>query len=803
MPEPAHPPPTSSGPGDADASPDAAHEVEFPSLTLPILPAREVVLFPYTLTSLVVSEPTDIQLVGDSLEQNRMVALIPVRSVDAPRRKSDFFPYGCIGRIVKMLRFPDDSLRILLRGVRRARLMRLRRGGEYFVGRLKPVEAAPDESPETVALARTVFNQFYEVITLSPNLPDELQLSVYNIDDPGRLADLIAEQISLKFEEKLQVLQAVALRPRLELVAAFLNREAVILKASSEIQSRVSEFFSKNQREQFLREQLKAVQEQLGQEPETPEVAELRQRVEGAHLPEAAHEAAMHEIGRLRLMHPSSPEYNVARTYVDWIVSLPWQQTPPLCVDLGRARTVLDRDHFDLEKVKERILDYLAVLHLKEDMKAPILCFVGPPGVGKTSLGRSIAGALGRKFVRLSLGGVRDEAEIRGHRRTYIGALPGRVIQGLRKVGVANPVFMLDEVDKIGKDFRGDPASALLEVLDPEQNYSFSDHYLEIPFDLSRVFFITTANLEDPIPPALHDRMEIIRLPGYTHLEKRQIARRWLFPRQLDAHGLDRSQLLVRARAIDNLIRRYTAEAGVRDLERTIGTICRKHARHIVEGEADGCTRTVVDTADLMSYLGPPKVFPDVADRRRQVGVSTGLAWTASGGEILHIEATFVPGKGALMLTGSLGDVMKESAHIAWSYVRNRYRELGFDPAPWADRDIHIHVPAGATPKDGPSAGVALAAALASLVTGRAVLPYRAVTGEVSLRGRVLPVGGIKEKVLAALRAGVRMVLLPKKNRNDLDEIPEEVRKKLRFELISDAAEALELLLEPPGVQSA
>ena len=768
---------------------------------LPILPVRDTVLFPYTITSLTVENERTAHLVREAAEGDRLAALVPVVGGDPePTEQADFLEFGCVGRIIKMLNFPDGTLRILVRGVRRARLEELVASDPYFVGVFGEVSLPPDTSVETEALARTALVQFQEIITLSPSLPDDLHVALLNLDDHSRLADLMADSLNLSFAEKVQILGLAEIRPRFELLASFLNREAVVLRVSGEIQSRVNDVFTKAQREQYLREQLKAVQEQLGQEPEPPELVELRERVQAASLSEGAREAAERELGRLRQMHPSAADYNVSRTYLDWLLSLPWEALTDDKLDIGRASRILEQDHYDLEKVKERILEFLAVLQLKADTNAPILCFVGPPGVGKTSLGQSVARALGRRFVRVSLGGIRDEAEIRGHRRTYVGALPGRVVQGMRKAKAANPVFMLDEIDKIGQDFRGDPASALLEVLDPQQNSAFSDHYLEIPLDLSRVLFITTANLVDPIPPALLDRMEVLRLPGYALHEKRQIARRFLVPRQLEAHGLTRKQVSLRAPAINAIVKLYTSEAGVRNLEREIGTVCRKIARRIVEGHLDPDERTAVTAPDLKGYLGPQKLFPDRVRRSAQVGVATGLAWTAAGGEVLHVEATALAGKGGLTLTGSLGEVMKESAQIALSYVRGKHAELGFDPDDVSGLDIHVHVPAGGTPKDGPSAGATIAAAVASLLSGRPVLPDRAMTGEISLSGRILPVGGIKEKVLAAARAGARMVLLPRENQHDLDDVPDQIKKRVAFELVDDAMDVLRLVVvAPPG----
>jgi ATP-dependent Lon protease len=784
---------------------DSAAE-EFPPVSdpeqrsLPVLPVSEIVLFPYTLTSLVVNDHRSVELVEDVTRGDRLLVMQPLApaSADAtdPTTLEQFHPFGCVGRVVRMLRFPDDSLRVLVRGTSRAHLDALEAHEPYLRGTVTLLQPHLEDTVETEALARNALTQFQRVISLSPNLPEDLRIALLNVGDYSRMADLIADSINLGYEEKLNLLGLTDVRSRLELLATFLNRETVVLAVESEIQSRVNEAFTEGQREHFLREQLKAVQEQLGERPETPEVAELRERIERAGLPGKPREAALRELERLRQMHPSAADYNVSRTYVDWILALPWDRRAPDTLDLKRVKAILDRDHYDLSDVKERILEFLAVLTLRGDAHhAPILCLVGPPGVGKTSLGRSIAAAMGREMIRLSLGGVHDEAEIRGHRRTYVGALPGRIIQGIRNAGSANPVFMLDEIDKLGRDFRGDPSSALLEVLDPEQNSSFSDHYLEVPFDLSRVLFITTANLTDPIPPALFDRMEFLRIPGYTRNEKRHIARRFLIPRQLHANGLSGRQLVFRSSALDEMIGVYTSEAGVRNLERAIAKVARKRARRIVEGDVDAQERLVLTGGALAAFLGPPKIFPETVPQTPQVGQATGLAWTAAGGEILVVEVTAGPGKGNLQLTGSLGEVMRESAQIALSFVRSCHAELGIDIAKLGETDIHIHVPAGATPKDGPSAGITIAVALASLFTGRGVQPRLAMTGELSLRGRILPVGGVKEKTLAAARAGIQTVLLPDANRNDLDEVPEEVREKVDFVPIKDARDAFRLAL--------
>jgi ATP-dependent Lon protease len=766
--------------------------------TLPVLPLQGVVLFPYAICSLALDSKEQIKLLDSAMKGKRLVALMPQKdSEEAPTTTEDLHPVGCLGRIVKTLRLPDDTRRILVRGLQRVTVEEIDATGDFITGQVHRIDVPEDDSLETDALAKTAQGIFQGLIGMSPSFPDELRIVVYNIDDYGRLADMIADTINLSIEEKLSVLGTIAIQPRLQLVISFLQREELMFRVGSEIQSKVGSEMAKSQREHFLREQLRAIQEQLGEDAETPDVTELREKVETAELPEEAREAALSEVKRLRQMHPAAADYNVSRTYVEWILSLPWNKFSRDCLDIAAAEKILEQDHYDLTKVKERILEFLAVLQLKQDMKAPILCFVGPPGVGKTSLGQSIARALGRKFVRFSLGGVRDEAEIRGHRRTYVGALPGRIVQGLKRAKTANPVFMLDEIDKLGADFRGDPASALLEVLDPQQNTSFSDHYIDVAFDLSNVLFITTANLVDPIPPALKDRMEIIRIPGYTQNEKCEIARKFLVPRQLKENGLKRSQVSFYKKALETIIGQYTSEAGVRNLEREIAHVCRKHARAIVEEKAKPDRRQTITTENIKDYLGPQRLFPETTTSRRQVGVTTALAWTAAGGEILFIEANTVPGKGELVLTGSLGNVMKESAQIAFSLVRSMHKQLGFKPEMLENADIHVHVPSGATPKDGPSAGIAIAVAIGSLLTGRNVTPRVAMTGEISLQGHVLPVGGIKEKILAASRAGVKTVLLPAKNQNELlEDIPPEIQKKMTFKYLESASNAFKLALD-------
>ncbi|MEE9203343.1 MAG: endopeptidase La, partial [Dehalococcoidia bacterium] len=651
----------------------------------------------------------------------------------------------------------------------------------YIRARVEEIAETAQQGPELEALTQNLIALFKKVVELAPNLPEELNIAVINIPEPGPLADFVAAHINISLEESQGLLETLDVVERLHKLTTFLSRELEILELGGKIQSQAREEMTKAQREFYLREQLKAIQKELGETDEhATELNELRQKIDEAGLPEEAKKEAERELDRLGRMSPASAEYSVARTYLDWITSLPWNQSTEDRLDVEEAAQVLDHDHYDLEKVKGRILEYLAVKKLKPDMKGPILCFVGPPGTGKTSMGQSIARALGRKFVHMSLGGVHDEADVRGHRRTYIGALPGRIIQGLRRAESNNPVFMLDEIDKVGADFRGDPSAALLEVLDPAQNNSFMDHYLDVPFDLSQVMFITTGNLADPILPALRDRMEILELPGYTETEKVHIATRFLLPRQLEENGITDEAMEMTEEALFAIARRYTREAGVRNLERELGSICRKVARRVASGEA---AKVTVTPEDLHEYLGPPRFTYELAGETDEVGVATGLAWTPAGGDILFVEAALVPGKGSLTLTGTLGDVMQESARAGLTYARSRAKVIGYDEKFLDKTDVHIHVPAGAIPKDGPSAGITMTVALISALTGRPIKKDVAMTGEITLRGKVLPVGGIKEKVLAAHRAGIKKVVLPKENEKDLAEVPQQVRDELSFTL--------------------
>jgi ATP-dependent Lon protease len=758
---------------------------------LPILPLKETVVFPDSMTPLAVGQERSIQLVDEAVAKDTTIALVTTRADDEEAQTADdIYPVGTAAQIHKMIRVPDGTLRILVQGIRRVSLDRVVETEPYLVGEFTDL---PDiEGPETEvdALARNVEALFSRIIGLVPYLPDELQLAAANAEDPSALANLIATTMRLKTPEKQELLEEAHIDTRLRKLTVILNRELEVLELGTKIQSQVQSEMEHSQREYFLRQQLKAIQEELGEgDEQQAEIAELRAQIEEAHLPEEADRAARRELDRLSRLPPAAAEYGVIRGYLEWILSLPWNETTEDNLDLEHARSVLDEDHYDLEKVKERIIEQLAVSKLKEDLSGPILCFVGPPGVGKTSLGQSIARSLGRKFVRISVGGVRDEAEIRGHRRTYIGALPGTIIRALRDAGSKNPVFMIDEIDKMGADWRGDPSSAMLEVLDPAQNSSFRDHYLDLPFDLSKVLFICTANQLEPIPPPLQDRMEIIRLSGYTEEEKLGIAKRYLVPKQLEAHGLDPEKVKLSDRALRLLIAEYTREAGVRNLDREIAALCRKAAAEIASGKRKTAR---IDERRIRAWLGRPRFRHEIRKRTSDPGVATGLAVTPVGGDILFIEATAVPGDGRLVVTGQLGDVMRESAQAALSWVRGHAKDLGLEGDWFATRDVHIHVPAGAVPKDGPSAGVAMATALSSLATGRPVSDEVAMTGEITLTGQVLPIGGVRDKVLAAQRAGITTVILPKENEADLDDLPRDVRKQMTFVLADHVDEALE-----------
>jgi ATP-dependent Lon protease len=756
---------------------------------------RSDVVFPQTVVPLVINRPSGIRLIDDCMIGERMVGLVSQLhpETDLPGM-NDLFPMICVGLILKMLKFPDGSTRIVCQGQYRARLVGVDQTEPYLMGRIEPREEVVEAGVELDARVHHVNRFFQRMVDQSQQIPEELQVAAINTREPGRLADLLASSLPFTIEEKQSLLGEINVRARLERLGQNLSRQLAILELSTKIQEQVGSELSKAQRDHFLRQQMKAIQDELGEsESENPEIGELWERIKNANPPKEVQSEAERELERLAGMHPSSAEYSIVRTYLDWLAILPWSKASRDRLDLRRARKVLDTDHFDLEKIKERILEYLAVRKLKKDMKGPILCFAGPPGTGKTSLGKSIAKALGREFVRISLGGVHDEAEIRGHRRTYVAALPGRVIQGIRKANTNNPVFMLDEVDKLGADFRGDPSAALLEVLDPEQNSTFRDHYLDVDFDLSKVMFIATANMLETIPSPLLDRLEVLQLPGYSEEEKTHIAQKYIIPKQLDLHGLAPVDLTISDISIRKIIADYTREAGLRNLEREIASICRKMARRRAEGKR---TPSVVQPKDIADLLGPSRYFRELADRTGIPGVSTGLAWTPTGGEILFIEASASPGKGALTLTGLLGESMRESAQAAVSYLRSHAKALSLDASRFGKTDLHIHVPAGAVPKDGPSAGVAIAAALISLFRDKPIKPNLAMTGEVTLTGRVLPVGGVREKILAARRAGIETVLLPRHNEKDLVDIPPEVKADLTLRLVDTLDDVVSRLFE-------
>jgi ATP-dependent Lon protease len=760
---------------------------------LPVLPLRQIVAYPETLTPLAVGQERSIQLVNDVLSGERTLVMVASRDPELEEPgPDDLYRVGVAGVVARMMKIPDGTLRILVQGTERVRLGEFVAERPYLVARIEPLPDRSVDSPELEALVVNVQRTFTEIIEQIPYLPEELQLAVANVDDPSALSYLIGAALRISTAEKQELLEQVDVTRRLRRLSEILARELEVVRLGSKIQSEVQSGLEKGQREYFLREQLKAIQAELGEgDEQQAEINELRERIEAAGLPEAARKQADRELSRLERLPPAAAEYGVIRTYLEWLVELPWNARTEDNLDIAHAREVLDADHYDLEKVKDRILEYLAVRSLNPDSPGPILCFVGPPGVGKTSLGRSIARALGREFERISVGGVRDEAEIRGHRRTYIGAMPGTVVRALRDAGSRNPVFMIDEIDKMGADFRGDPASAMLEVLDPAQNSTFRDHYIDLPFDLSEVLFITTANTLDTIPPPLLDRIEVIQLAGYTVDEKLHIAKRYLVPRQLEANGLRRGQISFSDAAIRAIIEEYTREAGVRNLEREIGSICRKVARELAEGRAKG--KASISARRARELLGRRRFFAEQRRRTRNPGVATGLAWTPVGGEVLFVEAAAMPGSGKLTITGQLGDVMRESAQAALSWARAHLRKIApdLDEEWFAEHDIHIHVPSGAVPKDGPSAGVAMAVALASLASGKPVSSDVAMTGEITLTGQALPIGGVKEKALAAQRAQIKRVILPRRNEGDVAEIPEHERGDLEFVYVDRIDEAL------------
>jgi ATP-dependent Lon protease len=764
---------------------------------LPVLPLRDTVAFPETLAPLAVVQQRSIQLIDDVLGTNRMLVMVAARDPENEEPgPEDIYDVGVVGAVARMVKVPDESLRVLVQGMQRVKLGGYVAEQPYMVARISPLPDVIEPSAELEALSRNVQRTFSEIIEQIPYLPEELQMAVANIDDAAALAHLIAGALRIGTEEKQKLLEEVDVAKRLRHLSQLLASELEVVQLGTQIQTQVQSEIDKGQREFFLRQQLKAIQDELGEgDEQQAEVNELREKIEAAKLPEQALKAAERELSRLEKLPPAAAEHGVIRTYLEWLTELPWSQETEDNLDLGHAREVLDADHYDLELIKDRILEYLAVRKLNPSSPGPILCFVGPPGVGKTSLGKSIAKSLGREFERISVGGVRDEAEIRGHRRTYIGAMPGTIIRALRDAGSRNPVFMIDEIDKMGADFRGDPASAMLEVLDPSQNDGFRDHYLDLDFDLSDVVFIATANVLDTIPGPLLDRMETIELAGYTLEEKRQIARRYLVRRQIEANGLKPSQIEFADAALTAIVEEYTREAGVRNLERQIGTICRKVAREVAEGKAKGKVR--VSGKKARELLGRRRVFAEQRRRTKDPGVATGLAWTPTGGDVLFIEATSMPGSGKLTITGQLGDVMKESAQAALSYVRGHCRDVapGVEDDWFAKHDIHIHVPAGAVPKDGPSAGVAMTVALSSLISGRAIRNDVAMTGEVTLTGQVLPIGGVKEKSLAAQRAGIKTVILPSRNEGDVAEIPDHELGNLKFVYVDEVSGALDVAL--------
>lgn len=764
---------------------------------IPILPLHKVLVFPKTMIPLEVMGNLSV-LVDEAMMKDRIIGLIMFKKEldnTDQYRLDDLHEVGTCAMIMKMVKTAENHTQMLLQGISRFSIVELIEDKPYKQARIKLIEEKVVKDLEIEALMSNLLSLFDQILRLSPFIPPEFGPMAKSITDAGILADLIASIINAPIEEKQRVLDVSDVKERLKAVTSMVNHQREVLELGNKIQTKVKDDIDKSQRDYYLRQQMKAIKQELGETDEnTVETEEYRKKIEDKNLPEEAKKEALRELERLSRMHPSSAEYTVSSTYLDWITALPWNDSTVDNLDITKARQVLDEDHYGLTKPKKRIIEYLAVRKLKPDSKGPILCFVGPPGTGKTSLGHSIARALERKFVRISLGGVRDEAEIRGHRRTYIGALPGRIIQGLRRAESNNPVFMLDEIDKVGSDFRGDPSSALLEVLDPQQNNSFSDHYLDVAFDLSKVMFITTANVLDTIPPALLDRLEVIELTGYTQQEKVKIAERYLIPRQLKENGLTPEQFQLNEKALNMIITGYTREAGVRNLEREIANACRGVAAQIAEGSIK--SKKLTDD-DISKYLGPVKVPTDIDSRITRPGIAIGLAWTPVGGDILFVEATAMKGKKGLTLTGQLGDVMKESAAAALSFIRTNARELGVQSEFFEDMDIHIHVPAGAIPKDGPSAGVTMLTVLTSLLTNRRVKKQLAMTGEITLRGTVLPVGGIKEKVLAAYRAGIKTILLPAWNRKDLEDIPTNVQKSISFHFVNDMMEVIKLALEP------
>lgn len=783
----------------AAGNPEAPARVSAHSLpdVLPILGLSDIVIFPGMVAPLLVETPQSIKLIDDVVAGDRLLGVALQRKPEAENPSPDeMHKIGCAARLLKMLKFPDNTVRVLVEGLWRVQIKEYTGTTPYLSAKFELLKDDLEDSVELTAMMRNAQGQFQEIIKLSPALSEQVKIAALNTEDPGHFTDLIATNLNLSLEERQQLLETPSVKERLTFLLPMLNREHEVLTLSSKIQTEVATSISKTQRDFFLREQLRAIQRELGEtDANSTELSELQDKIARTPLTPEAKQTATQELERLQQIPPAAAEYAVTRHYLDWILGLPWLKETEDKLDLKEAERILNDQHFGLKKVKDRLLEFLAVIQRRKEIKGPILCLVGPPGVGKTSLGKSVADALGRKFARIALGGMRDEAEIRGHRRTYVGALPGRIIQTLKRVESRNPVILLDELDKVGADFRGDPAAALLEVLDPAQNSTFTDYYLDLPFDLSRVLFITTANWLDPIHPALRDRLEVIELPSYTESEKLQIAKQYLVPRQLAEHGLKKSEVKLPDNTIRRVIQDYTREAGVRQLEREIAAVTRKATRQIVSN--GHIQKPIVVSPDgLKDFLGSPRFLSETAEAIKEIGIATGMAWTPVGGEVMFIEATRMPGKGGLLLTGSLGEVMKESAQTALSYLRSQSQALGVDMTDFSKYDLHIHVPAGATPKDGPSAGVTLLVALASLLTKRRVRSQISMTGEISLRGRVLRVGGIKEKVLAAARFGIKEVVLPDQNKTDWEEVPDEVRKKLKVHFVRHISELLPLTLQ-------
>ncbi len=761
---------------------------------LPVLPLRGTVVYPFLVVPLMIQQPDQTRLVDEALMRGSRVAMFLQRDPNEERPGPDgLYHIGTAGNILKMLRFPDGTVRFLIQGLSRIRIKRFTSETPHLMAEIEELEERISDPIKMEALQRSLIERLKKLVELAPYLNEEFHVSAVNQDSPSKLTDFIASNLNMSQDQRQRILAELDVPRRAQILFQIINKEIEVLELSQKIQSQAASELGKSQRHYILREQLKAIKKELGDADDTGELGEFEEKIKAAEMPEMAEKAARKELERISHMQPSSAEYTVSRTYLDWLVNLPWNKSSEDRLDLKKAKKTLDEDHYNLVEVKDRILEYLAVRKLKSDVKGPILCFLGPPGVGKTSLGQSIARAMGRQFSRVSLGGMRDEAEIRGHRRTYIGSMPGRIIQSIKRCGTNNPIIMLDEIDKLGSDFRGDPASALLEVLDPEQNDTFSDHYLDVPFDLSQVMFITTANWADPIPPVLQDRMEFISLPGYTDLEKLQIARRHLIPKQLANHGLSKSVLTINDDAIRSIIDGYTREAGLRNLERSIAAVARKVARRVATGTKG---KQSVDEKDIARLLGPRKFTREVLSRTGQIGVVPALAYTAVGGDILFVEATSMPGKQTLTLTGHLGDVMKESAQAAMSFIRSNAEILGVSDAALENREIHIHVPSGAIPKDGPSAGITMAVALASLLTQTPVKSSLAMTGEITLRGELLPIGGLKMKLLTAARAGVETVILPEENRKDIVEISPEIRHKLKLKFFSNVLSAINFALD-------